>query len=401
MRSSTGRGSDKKQRGASLAIWPWVGIAIVIIAAAYIRSGLLSLPLERDEGEYAYIAQQMLKGVPPYVSAYSMKLPGIYIVYAVILAVFGQTQTAIHLGLLVFNAATIFVIFLLARRFFGAVAGVTAGGVYALVSMTSQVLGLWANAEHFVILPALFGLWLIAGRENKIGKGRLLIAGLLLGLAFIIKQTGVFFALFTALYIIFEHFRNRPVRWLNLIVSEIILAVGVAVPFACTCLFYLINGTFGKFWFWTFTYASEYTAILSLSDAWKLLKTQGGLIAGETYPVWGLAILGLFAVIIVKRYRHWAVFAAGLLIFSFMAVCPGFYFREHYFILFLPAAAILCGAGLGAIDGIFAGKKWMVPRVIITGAIALVVAGYTLYNQRGMLFAGGFTEAIRFLKRLR
>ena len=87
--------------------------------------------LERDEGEYAYIAQQMLKGVPPYVSAYSMKLPGIYAVYALIMAVFGQTETGIHPGLIVFNAATIFVIFLFAKRFFGAVAGVAAGGIYA------------------------------------------------------------------------------------------------------------------------------------------------------------------------------------------------------------------------------------------------------------------------------
>ena len=121
----------EKKRGISAVsvIWPWVAIIGVIVAAAAIRSQLLSVPFERDEGEYAYIAQQMLKGVPPYVSAYSMKLPGIYVVYAMIMAVFGQTHTAVHLGLLIFNAATIFVIFLLAKNFSGRLPVLWRGGL--------------------------------------------------------------------------------------------------------------------------------------------------------------------------------------------------------------------------------------------------------------------------------
>jgi hypothetical protein len=33
-----------------------------------------------------------------------------------------------------------------------------------------------------------------------------------------------------------------------------------------------------------------------------------------------------------------------MLVFSFLAVCPGLYFRGHYFILMLPAVALLAGA---------------------------------------------------------
>ena len=36
------------------------------------------MPLERDEGEYAYIGQLILRGEIPYVAAHSMKLPGVY-----------------------------------------------------------------------------------------------------------------------------------------------------------------------------------------------------------------------------------------------------------------------------------------------------------------------------------
>lgn len=42
----------------------------------YVRVRLLNLPLERDEGEYAYAGQLILEGVPPYKEAWNMKLPG-------------------------------------------------------------------------------------------------------------------------------------------------------------------------------------------------------------------------------------------------------------------------------------------------------------------------------------
>jgi len=376
---------DKKSDVAiRFNIWPWVAIIGVIIAAAVIRSRLLSVPFERDEGEYAYIAQQMLKGVPPYVSAYSMKLPGIYVVYALIMTLFGQTHTGIHLGLLIFNAATIFVVFLLTKKLFGSIAAVAAGGVYAVLSITSGVTGLWANAEQFVVLPALVGLLLIC--NGKTGYVRLLIAGLLFGLAFIIKQHGIMFAIFGALYLLYSGLRQRPIQWLKVIISQIIFNTMVFLPFVAICLFYWFYGTFDKFWFWTFTYAREYAAGVPLGVAWKLLMHQAGIMFDEGFPIWFLSVFGFFAVAVMRGYRQWAVLIAGFSVFSFLAVCPGFYFRGHYFIFLLPAAAILVGVSIAVIDGLYAGTIPMPMRLAITGTIGLIVIGYTLYNQQECLF---------------
>ena len=154
------------QKMAGIDFWWWVALGLVIIGAVVIRGRLLAIPLERDEGEYAYIAQQMLKGVPPYLSAYSMKLPGIYVVYALILSVFGQTATAIHLGLAIFNAATIFVVFWLAKNMFGPLTGLASAIAYAIMSLVWSMQGLSANAEHFVVLPALVGLLLICKTDE-------------------------------------------------------------------------------------------------------------------------------------------------------------------------------------------------------------------------------------------
>jgi 4-amino-4-deoxy-L-arabinose transferase-like glycosyltransferase len=315
-----------------------------------------------------------------------MKLPGIYVVYALIMTLFGQTHTGIHLGLLIFNAATIFAVFLLAKKFFGSIAAVAAGGAYAVLSMTAQVNGLWANAEHFVVLPALVGLLLICKADDKIGYVRLLAGGLLFGLAFIIKQHGIFFPMFGALYLFYSGLRNKPIKWIKVIITQIIFAAGVVTPFVLVCFFFWRNGTFDKFWFWTFTYARGYATAVPLDHAWGLFIWPAGIMLEEGFPIWFLSIIGLFAVTVIKRYRRWAVLAAGFFVFSFLAVCPGFYFRGHYFIFLLPAAAILAGAGLASIDVLFQRIAPVILRVFIIGAIGLGAVGYSLYQQRAYLF---------------
>jgi hypothetical protein len=116
------------------------GVVFVMVVAIRIR--LLGIPLERDEGEYAYAGQLLLQGIPPYQLAYNMKFPGTYAVYAVIMAIFGQTIAGIHLGLLLANLATIALILLLGWRLFAVPAGVAAAGAYAFFCMSSSVLGL-------------------------------------------------------------------------------------------------------------------------------------------------------------------------------------------------------------------------------------------------------------------
>src|SRR5712671_405845 len=95
---------------------PWILVAMVILLVFCIRVRLRDMPLERDEGEYAYAGQLMLHGVAPYKEAYNMKLPGTYAAYAVLMAVFGRSPSGIHLGLALVNAASIFLVFLLGRR---------------------------------------------------------------------------------------------------------------------------------------------------------------------------------------------------------------------------------------------------------------------------------------------
>ena len=133
---------------------------IFLAGVIFVRIRLLGLPLERDEGEYAYMAQQLLQGVLPYNESQSMKFPGIFFAYAGVLAIFGQTLVAIHLSLLFVNLATAFLVFLLGRSLLGLSAGIVAGISFCVLTLSPSLQGVWANSEHFVLLPAIGGILL-------------------------------------------------------------------------------------------------------------------------------------------------------------------------------------------------------------------------------------------------
>jgi hypothetical protein len=369
-----------------ISLWCWLGVALVIICAAALRLSLVTIPLERDEGEYAYIAQQILKGVPPYESAYSMKLPGIYLIYALFLACFGQTITAIHLGLIIFNAATIIVVFLLTRYMFGDLAGVAAGAFYAILSNLGTALGFTANAEHFVLLPALVGILLIVRHPKNRSKSFVFWMGCLFGLAFIIKQHGIFFAMFGGLYLFINRVSRQTIEWKKTIAEQLVFIVGVIVPYALVCLYFWQAGLFGKFWFWTVTYAGAYSSIDTLAQRWKIFKIVIEAIVITSLLIWLLFFAGLTAIIARKNYRSYAPFVFGFIVFSVLATCPGFYFRPHYFIFIFPAVAVVAGAGFGEIFK-FSGKLFSGPaRDLFTAIVGLLIVGVCISQQRLYLF---------------
>jgi hypothetical protein len=352
----------------------WIAIAVILLAAALVRVRLLRMPLERDEGEYAYAGQLMLQGIPPYRLACNMKLPGTYAAYAVLMAALGQTVAGIHVGLMLVNAGAVILIALLGARLFGAASGVASGAVYALMSLGSAVLGTQAQAEHFAVVAALGGVLLLLRYFDSRRMATLWWSGLLFGLAFLMKQPAVTFGVFGAVYIGVTEWR-RPKR-------SLVYAAALAAPLAFTCLILWRAGVFEKFWFWTFTYARTYASEVSLSDGFDSLRDAFPPILKQNTALWILAVAGVIRSWWKKLERRSAAFATAWLFFSFLAVCPGLYFREHYFVLLLPAVALAAGAAIREIP-----TYW-----VLASALAL-----SLFTQREFLFRLSPLEASREL----
>jgi hypothetical protein len=322
-------------------------LAFVMLLTCAIRIHLRHIPLERDEGEYAYSGQLMLQGVPPYKLAYNMKLPGTYAAYALIMAVFGQTTEGIRMGVLVINLATIFLIFLLGRRFGGPITGVLAAASYALLSVSPSVLGFCGHATHFVVLAALAGILLLLKAIEKDRKFLFFCSGVLLGVGYVMKQPGAVFVLFGALY--FLRTQYRPGIKSRALAEPLgFYFIGAALPFLITCLLLWRAGVFSTFWFWTVSYASQYASNNGLTLGVFYCYLIFSKILMSSLGIWLIAGLGVIAVCFDRWPTQRSQFLLGFLVFSFLAVCPTLAFRPHYFILLLPVASVLAGIAVTA-----------------------------------------------------
>ena len=93
-----------------------VALAAITLFAVALRLPHLGLPLDRDEGEYAYAAWRLLEGGLPYRDAFDLKSPGIYGLYALALALFGHGVEAIRLLAAIFVAGTVLAVYALGRN---------------------------------------------------------------------------------------------------------------------------------------------------------------------------------------------------------------------------------------------------------------------------------------------
>ena len=163
-------------------------LLITVALVAYVRLRLADVPLERDEGEYAYAGQLILEGTPPYDLAYNMKFPGTYYAYAALMAVFGQTAWGIRAGLLCVHLATMGLLFLVGRRLMGTFAGAVGASTFALLALDRWSMGVFAHATHFVTFAVVAGMLALL-HAVRTGRAWLFIAaGVLMGVAVIMKQ---------------------------------------------------------------------------------------------------------------------------------------------------------------------------------------------------------------------
>jgi len=361
--------------------WPWLVVLLLLVLVGFIRVRLLDVPLERDEGEYAYAGQLLLQGIPPYELAYNMKLPGTCFIYALGMALFGQNIAGIHLLLLLANSLTIIFVFLLGRQLFGVAAGLAAGACYGILSASAVVYGTAAHATHFVVLFAVPATLVLLNAAESKRLRTFFFSGLLYGLAFFMKQPGICFGLFGACFLFGRAARDRSIFTRAFAGSILVFGLALVLPLALFCLFAVEAGFFGRFWFWTFVYSGSYAREYSLVDG---LRNLGLYLSdnSEAYLGFGaLAGTGLMAALLRKKFSPGLIFAVAFLGFSFLGTMAGLIFRPHYFILMLPAFAIVAGLAVPLLASLFEQKAKMIPAIVFAGLFA-----WTVYLHREGFF---------------
>lgn len=324
-----------------------VALAAVLVAVALIRLRLLGVPFERDEGEYAYVGGLILNGGLPYRDAYNMKLPGVYGVYALIMAAFGSSPAGVHAGFALASLATITLLYSAFRRLFTPMVGLTAAAAYALLSVSGPLLGQAAHATHFVNLFVAAGLWALSRWDDRRPLRSAAAAGLLFGLAILMKQHAVFLAAFGGLMTVHRKWTAGQRGRRATVTAAAVYGAAALAPYAGVVAVAAASGSFDRFWFWSVTYATSYaSADTPWGVAWALFRLTFGRTFTEYPLVWILAGAGLIAVWVARFDFRQRLLATTLAAASVAAVLPGFNFREHYFVLLLPASSLLAAIAL-------------------------------------------------------
>jgi len=364
-------------------------VALAILASGAIRLRLLDLPLERDEGGYATVAQLLLAGVPPYAEAYEMRMPGVFLAYALFLGTFGESAEAIRIGLALSNAASAVLLYLLGRRIADETTGASAAVLFAATSLAASVLGLAANTEHFVLLPAIAGLCVLAA---PVTTGRAFWGGCLLGLALLTKQTA---APLVACGVVVAWLGVRE-RGRASTRAALACAAAACLPALVAALALVVAGSFEAFWFWTVVYPLTYAAAPPPGAVAAALREGLPRVLGTTAPLWLLAGAGGVTGLRSPRLRRAARLALLWLAFAAAAVAAGQRFRPQHFLLLLPPGALLAGLATSALAALPCLRAPAALRTAQVGVVGVALVA-TLWGDREILFRMDSRAASRAL----
>jgi hypothetical protein len=387
----------KSPKRSWLAYGAVAALAASVLLIIVVRIRTLNIPLERDEGEYAYAGQLLLDGVPPYKLAYNMKLPGIYAAYAGIMALFGQTTAGIHFGFLLINLATLALLFLVARRLLDSAHAVVACVCYALFSMCRGVLGLEGHATNLVVLAAMAGLLLLLKARQSGSLWTFAWSGVAFGLSFISKQPGLVFG-FLGLLILLRDLAIAGTPLRMAFKRAAFFCTGLAAPFLLTCLLMAWAGTFDRFWFWTVIYARTHATLLTWKEGCYYLSFFYRY-AGPLQWAWPVAALGLFFLVRDRQQSEARFIISSLLAVSLIAFTTSFYFTSHYFIMVLPALCLLIAVAFRRLaravgEGFAAGLLALACAAFIFASRALWFEFSPLIACRSIYGDNPFPEAV-------
>ncbi len=365
----------------------YIFFIIILVFICFVRLRFSDMAMERDEGEYAYAAAEILRGGFPYLDFYNMKLPGVYYFYATIFFFFGKSISAIRLCVLVLNILNGFFIKKIAEKWFDERAGWLTAGVYLLAAVGTRTQGLVSNCEHFVLFFFIITLF-------SLTKHAYFIAGLSAALCIMMKQQGAILLGFAFVYCFFEIYLNR--KKVPIIKPFFYIMSGFIIPFAVLLLFIWQKNALAPFQFFVVDYARAYTG---LNKPTPLYFTPFIFAIHQNEWFWKEAVLAMLIGVSYLFYKEKTIYKTPyeplllvvLAVFSYLSVLPGWYYRPHYFLYVHPALALLSGYCLAWFYSICKDKALKMVYILLL-AVSLGTAIYDQFPYIGRYKNGEFVN---------
>lgn len=339
------------------------GLALAAALALLAATTFLT-PVSNDAGTYLTVADGILAGKLPYRDIFDHKTPGIYAVFAAVLAATQRSLLAVQAVQLLAVLATAGLLGWLGWRLWGRLAG----GLALLLALYGGAAyqGGHLTTEAWVALLTAAALAVLLRRPGQAPTTvDWLLAGALVGMSALFKQTGLLTLAALAVWAVSIHGGWREVgrRWLA-------LAAGCAVPWVLTAVLFAGQGALADLW--------RDVVVVNLANypraAWASI-VRGNVVNLRAFPLlWGGVLLAVFCQPPRPR-RAEAGHAATLLWLALLAGLLPLLHRTygHYVLQALPPAALLAAAGLAGLWQRLAERPWPVRTAGLAGLLALAL----------------------------
>ncbi|WP_140886938.1 hypothetical protein [Muricoccus nepalensis] len=272
-----------------LADWGWLLLFLLLVLATQLGS-LRREVIDWDEGTFLLMAQDVLRGHLPYTKIYDMKPPGLFLLLAAPLGIFGESLAVARLfgdaSIVLTAAAT----FLAARRYSGS--RLAAGlAVLAMVSALSLPFGLYTSSEILAIAPLAWALLLLMTRRRSFGAS--IAVGALLCLATLIRTNLALVVIAVGLLCLAGAFLPRLGFHRRFVAGYVAGGLG---PLAALVLAYWACGALDVLVLGAVTVPRHYSDEMGFVSALRTTRTNASETA-RAYPLTfgilvGLALLG-------------------------------------------------------------------------------------------------------------
>jgi hypothetical protein len=301
-----------------------------------------SLPLETDECNYAYIGGRLLEGDRLYVDVWDHQPPGAFVLFAGVIALFGQSDIAFRLLAAAFSAASLLLCYDIARRQGGVVAGCLAAAAFAICSSDPGTAGDGCNREIYMNTLALTAVAVLVGGE-RLGARRMLVSGSLLGIASTIKTVMAAPWLFLVIWAVARRWRGER-RGVAVLETIAWMGIGPAVIWAGVFAYFALTDRWATFYDAVFAYNIGYSDFEE--GFWgryvRFFRPYIGVFASAR-PLWvvGAAAAPLLMVVAWRRLRGGAGAVLAYAFGSYQAVCLPGQFWPHYYYLLVPPMILI------------------------------------------------------------
>ncbi len=379
-----------------LAYWTLVFLA-VLLSTRLVNLGqdVLSLRpgvINNDESTFIIIASGVLHGHLPYTEMYDLKPPGIYLVFAGVMALFGESLHVVrHFGTFCLLGAAVASYGIAIRHTTSRIAGLSIAAVMTLTGVANFQPTMTETVVIAVLMPAL---WLLVSRRGVLWA--IFLVGVLVSVATLTRTNIAYVALALAGYYLWRWWRGRP----SVSPWEIIAyGAGGIVPLASLIWIYWRAGALYAFVFFNVTLPISYAyGQLGTMDA--LVKFMDYLLSRVFDNVYAFSIT-LFTMTglclwVVNGKKALLSENAGPLVLVFgalgLSILQSGQGHPHYLLQLLPLVAVFTAFGFGTLCRRLDGKAAWVGVAL---SVLVLVSGLVHYGSASVSHVVGQWESIR------